>query len=298
MFERIALIVNPRSGSRRLRKKKRDFISGVVTGFAGECRVMETDGPGHATELARGAAHGGAEAVLAFGGDGTVNEVACGLVGGSCSLGIIPAGSGNGFARGLGIPLNPRRAFEMAMAARPVAIDVGSVDGEYFFNVFGLGFDAHLAARFHTRAGHVRGQLRYFTLGIGAFIDYRAPLVIVREGENAFEIRPFVLTVANGPQYGVGATVAPEARFADGLLDLVCIERLSVWRAAYELPRLFTGGAAAIAGRTHRQFREIELTVPPGTLVQFDGEVRSAIRPTLRVSVIPAALRVLAPPVP
>jgi diacylglycerol kinase (ATP) len=127
-----------------------------------------TEGPGHATELARAAAEAGADLVLSVGGDGTANEVACGLLGRSAALGIVPMGSGNGLARALRIPLRPTRALDALEMGVRCAIDVGMLNGRPFLNVAGVGFDASVSGAFHDsgRAGGRRGLLSYLRLSL------------------------------------------------------------------------------------------------------------------------------------
>ncbi|MEW6365664.1 MAG: diacylglycerol kinase family protein [Acidobacteriota bacterium] len=292
---KLAFVLNPRSGRQRFRRSKQETLRVLLAGYPGSYRIFETEYVGHATQLAAAAAADGFDVVVAYGGDGTVNEVASGLVGTRSALGIIPAGSGNGLARGLGVPLKPRSAVEVLKEGEVREIDVGDVDGAYFFNVFGLGFDACLADRFHRHAGLVRGPLPYFTLGVQAFFQYRAPKVEVDIDGEKLLLAPFALTVANGPQYGVGARIAPGASLSDGYLDLVYIDMLPALRALATLPRLFRGTIGRIKEFHHRRVGRMTLRVPPSTAVQFDGEVRPVATTELHVSVLPAALRVIAP---
>jgi len=108
-------------------------------------------------------------------------------------------------------------------------------------------------------------------------------------------LEPFALTVANGPQYGVGARIAPRASFSDGWLDLVYLDMLPALRALTALPSLFRGTIGRMKEFHHRRVRSMTLRVPPATAVQFDGEVRLAAGSELHVNVLPAALRVIAP---
>ena len=124
--------------------------------------VQVTERVGHGRELAAAAASAGARLVIAWGGDGTISEVASALIGSNAALGIVPAGSGNGLARELGIARRPAAAIADAVRATPLPIDVGDVDGRYFVNTAGIGFDAHVASRF-ARARR-RGFLGYVNL--------------------------------------------------------------------------------------------------------------------------------------
>src|SRR5262245_51667248 len=156
----IVAIVNPLSGAganpdaagRRIAFLESRFTAAGVTG-----RVHLTERGGHARELARSAIDRGASLVIAWGGDGTINEVASTLAGSELPLGIIPAGSGNGFANELGLASEPGLAFETALHGRDRRIDGGEFDGRLFFNIAGTGIDAIVAERFNQRALGRRG---------------------------------------------------------------------------------------------------------------------------------------------
>ena len=150
--------------------------------------------------------------VLSVGGDGTANEVARGLIGSAAALGIVPVGSGNGLARALRIPLRPgprpRRPRDRGAGA---AWTWGSLNGQPFLNVAGIGFDAVVGRAFHDsgRRGGRRGLLGYVRLSLREMIRYRAPRLVIEAGGERLEVRPFVLTIANGPQYGSGRRDQP-----------------------------------------------------------------------------------------
>lgn len=294
MARKLAFILNPRSGKQSLRRSKSEILKHLLSGYRGVFRIFETQFAGHGSDLAARAAAEGFDVVVAYGGDGTINEVATGLVGTRSALGIIPAGSGNGMAGGLGIPKRPQLAVEIITDAPFRAIDVGRVDGQCFFNVFGLGFDAFLADRFHREAGSVRGKLPYFTLGARSYASYLPPrLKITTQGER-WEAEPLTLAIANGPEYGSGARIAPHADFGDGWLDLVTIDPMPTRRALLALPRLFTGGIGRIPEYHCRRIREVTVQVDEIVPVHFDGEPKPG-RKSLHVWVEPGALKVVAP---
>ncbi len=293
-MRRLAFILNPRSGKQSIRRSKSEILRELLAEYPERHDVFETNYAGHAAKLSAEAAASGYDVVVAYGGDGTINEVARGLVGSASALGIIPAGSGNGMAHGLGIPSRPRRALEVITNAPIRRIDVGRVNGDCFVNVFGLGFDAALAERFHREAGRVRGALPYFTLGIKTFVRYQPPLITYEIDGELTEVAPLTLAVANGPEYGSGARIAPEADFSDGWLDVVLLQRMPALRAARVLPRLFTGSIARVRERTHRRAKRLSIHLPPDTPVHFDGEARTCSG-TLDIWVEPGALGVVAP---
>jgi len=290
----LTVILNPRSGRTKGRRRKAEIVRKLLARRGVEHTVLETEYAGHATKLASEAAAAGCPVVVAYGGDGTLNEVASGLVGTDTALGVIPAGSGNGMARGLRIPCRLRRAVDIILRGHTLATDVGTVNGEYFFNVFGLGYEAYLSDLFRQEAGNVRGQLPYFVLGARAYFSYRAQKITVEVEGESVEIQPFTLTIANGSQYGTGARIAPEADFADGYLDMVQLDVMPLREAVAAFPRLFTGSFGRIRGRHHRRVREAVIRASSPPTVQFDGEARRGAE-VMRVSLLPKALRIIVP---
>ncbi len=164
----------------------------------------------------------GIRTIIAVGGDGTVNEVASALVNTNCRLGIIPAGSGNGLARHLGIPLQVPEALQLIMKHRVQKIDAGSVNGKYFFCTCGTGFDASVGKKFSQDSR--RGMLSYVRATIHQYINYSPKSYILKTSHKKVRLKAFLVTFANSGQYGNNAYIAPNAVIDDGMLDL-CILR-------------------------------------------------------------------------
>ncbi|HEY5907875.1 MAG TPA: diacylglycerol kinase family protein [Vicinamibacteria bacterium] len=258
--------------------------------------VRLTEGPGHATALAREAVEDEAAVVLAAGGDGTVNEVAAALIGCGVPLGIVPVGSGNGLARALGIPLRPDRALAALEGGVARRMDVGQINGKPFLNVAGVGFDAFVGAAFHkagSRGGR-RGIFTYVRMSFRLLRLYRAPAVRLSTAAGGFDTRPFVMAFANGPQYGAGAVLNPGARLNDGRLEVVVLEDGPLLETMVLAPRLFLGGIERA-----RRYRRIAVD---GAVLQAqspvehhrDGEPEDEAQ-RLDVTLLPKALRVLVP---
>jgi len=295
----ITVIINPVSGSggragigaARAELARRAL---AAKGVAGE--VFVTEGPRHAAALASEAVRRGAVTVAAWGGDGTVNEVGRALVDSQAALAVVPAGSGNGFARALGVTLDPHQALEVAVHGVTRPIDVGLMGGNCFFNVAGIGFDAHVARRFNETAAGRRGLLPYVTIAICAGVGYRSCdyRITVGAGEEVIEARALVLALANLPQYGYGAIVAPSAVPDDGLLDLVVLRSrllpVDVWRAR----RLFDGTLESDRHVTFRKFRSLRIEAAAPMEAHADGEVVEMGREA-EIAVRPGALLVKTP---
>src|SRR5258708_24876981 len=147
---------------------------------------------------------------MAWGGDGTINEVASALVFGDIPLGIVPAGSGNGLARQLAISRTRADAIRQAMSAEPRRIDVGEMDDRVFVNVAGIGFDAHVAWKFNENGSRRRGLITYASIAGRALMTYEPATYTIRtdDGDACAPVRAVLVTVANSPEFGNGAIIA------------------------------------------------------------------------------------------
>ena len=260
-----------------------------------DAQVFMTARPGHARELAAAALDRGVTFVLAWGGDGTVNEVASVLAFREAALAIIPSGSGNGLARELRIPLDPDRAFDVAFGGRECRIDAGELDHRLFFNIAGIGLDARVAHRF-AADGLVRrrGFVRYLQIAAQELFTYKPDYHTVVTDGSSVRVHALLIAIANGRQYGNGAVIAPAARLDDGRLDVVVVARRSPFAAIMQAPRLFMGQIDRVYGVTSVSAIDIEVTSAHPMVYHVDGEpfvggASIAARPH------PAALRVMVP---
>ncbi len=274
--------------------KRRAFAEDALAkrGTGGTVRV--TEGPGHAHELARAAVAARVPLVCAWGGDGTVNEVASALAGSGTALGVVPAGSGNGLARELGIPWDPAAALGIALGRRERVIDVGEVDGRLFVNLCGIGVDAHVAALFNARGLRRRGLWPYLTIGVREVLRYRAREYAFRAGDEAWTERALLVVCANGRQYGGGAVVAPTARPDDGQLELVTVAERPPLVALRDSLHLFRGTLDRAPGVATRRVPAVEISAPEPIPFHVDGEAATGGH-VVRVRIRPAVLRVRVP---
>ena len=258
--------------------------------------ILATNGPRDATRLAREAARDGVELVLAVGGDGTASEVAEGLAGSSTALGIVPAGSGNGLARALGIPLDPERALRALEHGRVQRMDVGEANGRVFVNVASAGFDAAVAAAYHDRGttGARRGVLPYALAASRLALGWRAPEIVVTSDGEGFRGSAVLVACMNGRQYGGGAILAPLAEVDDGSLDVVVVEAAALPQLALAAPLLFAGRIDAFSRFRTWKATRVAIECEGGIAIQRDGETdgRSS---RVDVAVRAAALDVLLP---
>ena len=289
-IEKIKFIINPIAGFRRDKSFIEALIQQRCKDF--EFAIVHTTGPGEATRLAQEAATQGYHAVVAIGGDGTVNETASGLVGTGTALGIIPRGSGNGLARSLDIPLQPAEALEVVCSGKVHRIDAGRAAHRYFFVVTGVGFDANVGHKFNTATW--RGPIPYFYIAAREFASYQPEPLRLRLENETIEMTPFLVTIANTEQYGNGAIIAPQAKPYDGVLEVCVVQPMNFAEFVMNAPKLFNGKAETIPMITyyHSKIATIEKTGP--ILFHVDGEAQMSDGP-LNVSVLPQALKVLVP---
>jgi YegS/Rv2252/BmrU family lipid kinase len=296
MTDTVMVIVNPTSGPRgdRTGHRRRAIAEAALAAHRAHGAVHVTEGPGHALELARAAVAAGATLVCAWGGDGTLNEVARAVAGTGTALGVVPAGSGNGLARELGLPWDPAQALQVALGPRERVIDVGDADGRLFVNVAGIGFDAEVAARFNRRPGGRRGFWPYLGIGIRAVLRYRPLTYTIRAGGETWQAPALAVVCANARQYGGGAVVAPQARLDDGQLDLVVVAPRPPLQALWDGRHLLRGTFDRAPGVRSARVTEVEIAGPEPLLVHVDGEAVAG-GPAVTVRIRPGGLRVRVP---
>jgi YegS/Rv2252/BmrU family lipid kinase len=289
---RAVVVINPISGPRRHRSVA-DCTALAMEVFARHgiaVDVRVTTARGDARAFSEQARADGAGLVCAWGGDGTINEVAGGIAFSDVALGIVPGGSGNGLARDLGIPLEAAPALEVAATGRIRRIDAGQIDSTLFFNVAGVGLDA-LIARHIARPGARRGLSGYAGMTLGELPRYRAQRYEIECGGAAREHRALFIALANSRQYGNGAQIAPAARLDDGRLEIVVVEAQPLWRILSQVPSLFRGTLAPGPGLVMESITHATIRAGGPIAYHADGEPGLADSP-LEVRVHPAALLV------
>lgn len=291
------VIINPVAGGRRRGlpvDRRVRLVQSALARHGAEGRVVLTERPGHAPELARQAVEDGAATVVAWGGDGTINEVASRLVGTPAALGIVRAGSGNGLARELKIPAAPEAALDIALAGRDRRIDVGEIEGRPFLNVAGIGFDAAMAAAFNGLGGERRGAGRYALRVLQEAFGYRACRYTIDVDGLRVETDALVVAIANLPQYGSNAVIAPRAMPDDGLFDVVVVEDRGTLARIGLAPRLFDRSLDRAAGVS--TFKGTRVSVAGSSPLAFhvDGEPHAG-GASISARIHPAALRVKVP---
>jgi diacylglycerol kinase (ATP) len=289
-------ILNPISGTKNRIEKIIDIIDSEMaptghqydfacTTCAGEGRILATEGAEQRYDM-----------IVAAGGDGTINEVAGGLIGSESSLGIIPLGSGNGIARSLGIPINLRRSIRHLLHPWNRLIDIGKINERFFVGICGMGFDASIGQKFQDFG--IRGSLPYFLIGFREFLLYRAQTFILYLDGQQLEFKPLLVAIANTPQYGNRAVIAPQADPGDGLLDICILQPVSLRKAVSLTLSLFRGTIYRAAEYRHYRSREVRIiseTAP--CVIHTDGEPH-LMPAELHIQVIERALKVCAGNIP
>lgn len=235
---RLMLIINPISGTGS-KKGVVEMVEQAMSRCGHEIEVRLTGARGDATRLAGEAARKGFYGVLACGGDGTVNETARALCGTDTALGILPAGSGNGLARHLQIPVDISLALKVIASDNVVDSDYGTVNGNPFFCTFGMGFDAAVSHRFARQ--NRRGMLSYIKSAISEYVQYRPQTYTVSANGKLLTEKAFLIAVCNASQWGNNAYIAPEASITDGLLDITLVHSGTAIDAAVMGMDIFTG---------------------------------------------------------
>lgn len=291
---RTLLIFNPAAGANRRDPRLTELLQAFVRRHATEAALSVTKHPGHATELAARAGAEGCALVVAVGGDGTVHEVATGLLGTATALGLVPRGSGNGLARQLRVPLDPARALAQCEdpTAETILIDSGTIAGRPFFNVAGCGFDADLARRFQT--SRRRGLAGYVALGLEAWRQARPARYVIHLPDEQLSLSAQIVAFANSAHYGNGARIAPGAEVDDGRLDLVCLSPAGTLGALRLTVQLFTGRLRRSPDAVFRSGPEFLVEREAPGWIHTDGEPHWAPA-RLPVQVRARSLRVLRP---
>lgn len=301
-----AFIINPVAGGRRRSLPPSERVALVASAIArlgATGDVQLTQAAGHGRELARQALADGRSPIVAWGGDGTINEVASQLVGTATPLGIVRAGSGNGLARELRIPADPERAIDIALCGKDRVVDVGEIAGRQFLNVAGIGFDASMAIQFNRLGGERRGPLRYSWQVARAALQYEGRRYVIEADGRRVESNAVVVAIANLAQYGSNAAIAPGAKPDDGLLDIVIIDDrgslgriglfprafdrtidkapgVTILRAARVVVRADEPMVFHVDGEPHRGDTVLEACIRPGALVVRVAEGTARRRPT------------------
>jgi len=291
-FKKIRIIRNPKSGIVRSQNLVKKSIDLTLVQAPFDYDYFETEYQGHASELAKEAVQENYDAVIAVGGDGTMNEIASQLVFTDTALGLIPLGSGNGLAISMGIPLTPLRAARLLMQGQIKTIDAARIDEHLYFIVAGMGFDAIIGKEFNKQ--ETRGLLPYFKIGFQVFSSYKPEVFILKFNDKQIAVPALFVVIANQKGWGGGAKISPDAKPDDGLLDICAIHRAPAWYVLLNLPRLFFGNIEKMRRYVRYQAKSVEIIREKAGPVTYDGEIFDGPQ-VLKSEILPQALKMIVP---
>lgn len=290
--EKILFLINPISGTRQKNQLPR-MIDELTDKKIFDVEVIITKYKGEATEIVRRKLIDNYRYFVAVGGDGTVNEIAKALINTQGILGIIPVGSGNGLARHLQIPLQPEQAIKLINRQSYQAIDCGLINDIPFFCTCGVGFDALIGEKFAQCKG--RGLSNYVKTTILEYFNYKPELYQITIDDERTISRPaFLITFANGSQYGNNAYIAPKADIRDGKLDICILSPFRLYKAPGIGIRLFAKNIHRSSLMYTERASKIVLQRSSEGVVHFDGEP-CRMGEKLEISVINKGLNVIVP---
>jgi YegS/Rv2252/BmrU family lipid kinase len=281
-------IINPISGGKK-KDNVPDLIRNNLDTKLFEPDIVFTNRAYHGRKLAQMAV-GEYQYIIAVGGDGTINEIASVVAGTNAVLGIIPFGSGNGLSRFLGIPMDTTEAIKNLNEQKIEAIDAAKFNRQWFFNMAGMGFDAHIAEVF----SHDKNR------GFGAYIRSSFKEIMGYKGESyhliidgvTYDREAFMLSIANSSQYGNNAHVSPHASVQDGLLDVCIIKHFPLYKFLGLGLRMFNGTADKSKYVEIIRGRHISITRVQDGPVHLDGEPQ-IMGQDIDITIMPGALRII-----
>ena len=282
---KIRFIINPIAGI-----GKQTGIEDTIAKYLDNYDIVYTQKSGDATRLSSEAVRDDINAVIAVGGDGTVNECLIGLVNTKTALGVMPCGSGNGFAYHIGMDRTVKKAIVQLKNAKIETIDSCTANGAPFVNVSGIGFDAHIANLF---AGlKERGFINYVKL-ILKELSYKPQEYTLQYEGTKRKIKAYMISFANASQYGNDARISPMADVQDGLLDFVIVKAFPKWKIPFFLLKLTRGKTHLSKYVEIIQSKHMKISAN-NTLLHLDGEPYKAKNP-IEIQLLPKSLKILIP---
>ena len=291
-MKQVLVLINPKSG-----------VGGPYRYISAVAKVWDTPEHDVSFQFSQSAEDGiakvrraidrGTDTVLVVGGDGMVNTIGSELIHSSARLGVIPAGSGNGFARHFKIPLHPVAAAQALLDGYTAPIDVGTVNDRPFFVTCSMAWDGALVETFEKYP--FRGIVPYVMAGAQQLLEYRAqPFHVEIDGEMLDFKHPLVFTIANLSQFGSDVSIAPDAQADSGDLELVVIEKKDMPLVMSQIHRLIEKTFHHHPLVINRQFKKMVVRRENSSPIQIDGEILNT-EGEVRIDVLPSALNVIIP---
>ena len=288
--KRIVFVVNPISGTQG-KKAILKWIDERIDRSVYDYSIVQTEYAGHATQIAANAVQEKVDVVVAIGGDGTINEIARSLVHTDTALGIIPCGSGNGLARHLRIPMEPKAAIDILNRGNNLYIDYGKINNIPFFCTCGVGFDAFISLKFADSGK--RGLLTYLENTLHESLTYQPETYEIENEEGTVKYKAWLIACGNASQYGNDAYIAPQASLTDGLMDVTIMEPFTVLDVPSLSFQLFNKTIDQNSRVKTMRAKKIKIHRAKDGVMHFDGDPLMAGK-EIEVEIIPAGLRVIA----
>lgn len=288
--KRIVFVVNPISGTQG-KKAILKWIDERLDRSIYDYSIIKTEYAGHASQIAAAAVQDKVDIVVAIGGDGTINEIARSLVHTETALGIIPCGSGNGLARHLRIPMEPKAAIDILNQNNRLCIDYGKINNIPFFCTCGVGFDAFVSLKFADSGK--RGLLTYLENTLHESLTYQPETYEIENEEGTMRYKAFLIACGNASQYGNNAYIAPNASLTDGLMDVTILEPFTVLDVPSLSFQLFNKTIDQNSRIKTMRAKKIKIHRQTDGVMHFDGDPLMAGK-ELEVEIIPKGLQVIA----
>ena len=288
--KRIIFVVNPISGTQG-KKAILKCIDERLDRSIYDYSIVKTEYAGHATQIAANAVREKVDVVVAIGGDGTINEIARSLVHTETVLGIIPCGSGNGLARHLRIPMEPKAAIDVINRGYELCIDYGKINNILFFCTCGVGFDAFISLKFADSGK--RGLLTYLENTLHESLRYQPETYEIENEEGTVKYKAWLIACGNASQYGNDAYIAPQASLTDGLMDVTIMEPFTVLDVPSLSFQLFNKTIDQNSRVKTMRAKKIKIHRANDGVMHFDGDPLMAGK-ELEVEIVPSGLRVIA----
>lgn len=296
------VIINPVAGAYSTRRKW-PLISQRLKEVGLSFDHEYTEGVGHAIELARAATNDGYQFLVAVGGDGTVNEVANGILSSTSlngtTLGVVSTGTGSDFVRSLGIPRDYAKACSSLTSSQRLLIDVGVVEymnagkseRRFFVNGAGVGFDAEVVRATGSLPKYFGGTIPYVVGLLRSLLGYQTKSVALRVGNQVETKRILTMVVSNGCYFGGGMRVAPQAELCDSLLDVMTVGNIGKFELLKAFPTIYKGTHITHPKVRLEKATYIAVESSERVLVHADGELLGETPASFWL--VPAALSIV-----
>ena len=282
---KIRFIINPIAGT-----GKQNGIEHYIAKYFHDYEILYTKKIGHASLISQEAVKNNVNIVVAIGGDGTLNECMRSVVNTETALGVIPCGSGNGFANHIGMKNNIKEAIKQIKYSKIIRVDSCTINNLPFVNVAGIGFDAHIAKLFSK--SKKRGFLKYVKLILKELM-YDPQEYYISYNNNKQKFKAYMISIANASEYGNNIQIAPMANLQDGLLDFVIVKKFPKWEIPFFLYKAYQGKIYLSKHVNIIQTNKMQIHTK-NTLIHLDGEPYKTTNP-IKINLLKNSLKILKP---